>query len=72
MIDFENGRHLAVTNEAGHVALYDTSHELSEGPECLWKAHDNAIFDVAWTCNNRQLVRLVYFLMDDTLTSGCG
>jgi hypothetical protein len=59
--DIGDEKRLAITNEAGYVALYDTSNELSQGPDCLWKAHDNAIFDIAWTCDNRQLVFLIQF-----------
>jgi hypothetical protein len=60
------GKYLAVTNEAGFIALYDTSEDLNQGPECLWKAHDNAIFDVAWTKDDRKLVSMLYIGLNET------
>ena len=51
-----NGTQLAVSDEEGHISLYNTQLPIHNGPTHIWKAHNNAIFDIAWTMDNEHLV----------------
>ncbi len=54
--EMHHGKYLAVTDEDGFISIYDTATRLANGPENVWKAHDNAIFDIAWTYDDELLV----------------
>jgi WD40 repeat protein len=54
--EYNSGQCLAVADEDGYLAFYDTRSQICGGPNMLWRAHDNAIFDIAWTCNDKQIV----------------
>lgn len=55
-LEMHHGKYLAVTDEDGFISIYDTATRLSTGPQNIWKAHDNAIFDIAWTFDDELLV----------------
>ncbi|KAJ3038026.1 hypothetical protein HDV00_001070 [Rhizophlyctis rosea] len=55
-----DGKYLAVADEDGTVGLIDAKHtndwERRTNKRVEWTAHDNAIFDIAWTADDSQLV----------------
>lgn len=44
---------MALANEDGHLAIHDT---LGDEPRVGNKIHNNAIFDLAWLCNQMKLI----------------
>lgn len=57
MKDYNSGQCLAVADEDGYLALYDTKTKICGGPNSLWRAHNNAIFDIDWTSDDKQIVK---------------
>ncbi|KAJ3176921.1 hypothetical protein HK101_010336 [Irineochytrium annulatum] len=55
-----DGRYLAVADEAGSVGVIDTNSdnraETEESPRFSFDAHENAIFDLCWTSDDRFMV----------------
>ena len=38
------------------MSVLDSKLPLSNGVHCMWKAHDNAIFDIAWSYDDSYLI----------------
>ncbi|ORY02781.1 WD40 repeat-like protein [Basidiobolus meristosporus CBS 931.73] len=54
-----NGRLLAVADEEGRVNILDTSLDSSienESARVSWQAHNNAVFDVQWTHDDKRVI----------------
>ncbi|KAJ1342782.1 hypothetical protein BSLG_002686 [Batrachochytrium salamandrivorans] len=67
------GKLLAVVGEAGCVSIFNTSNTLGR-PTSTWFAHDNAIFDCAWSHDNKQLITAsgdAYIRLWDIETQKC-
>ncbi|XP_071483011.1 denticleless protein homolog [Diadema antillarum] len=47
---------LAAADEDGHVVIYDTYRTGQEAQVKIWSAHNNAIFDTAWSPTDPRLV----------------
>ncbi|KAJ1328639.1 hypothetical protein BSLG_010371 [Batrachochytrium salamandrivorans] len=69
----QRGKLLAVVGEAGCVSIFNTSNTLGR-PTSTWFAHDNAIFDCAWSHDNKQLITAsgdAYIRLWDIETQKC-
>lgn len=54
-----------MADEDGYIAFYDTKSPICGGPNMLWRAHNNAIFDIAWTGDDKQIVNYFHNLTLD-------
>ncbi|KAJ3104892.1 hypothetical protein HDU97_008750 [Phlyctochytrium planicorne] len=54
------GKYLAIADEEGTLGVIDTNQdnraETAECPRYSWRAHQNAIFDVQWSSDDRVMV----------------
>ncbi|KAL4238891.1 hypothetical protein ACF0H5_003598 [Mactra antiquata] len=54
--DYANSHVLAVVDENGSIVLYNTNLTGEAAIMTDWCSHNNAVFDVEWTCNDKKLL----------------